>query len=223
MIKNRLLTILSALICWLGLSASENLQIVNLFEGDSLAQLSKEQIETLDFAINLLEENDSVVILPQEVNLLIGDTTKVLYISYPDWHSAYFMKDGKNKKIVVPTYAKTPLGIISSQVIIKNKKQDKYECIVITKISTCANMLAFTGTYMESNIQGVFLKGKMFNNGSIVGEIEGEKQNKVAIYCKGNYHKKYTTQELETLQIFKSDRTEQWIPEKNGIIKQWFE
>jgi hypothetical protein len=69
MIKRKLITIISVLVSWLGLSASENLQIVNLFEGDSLAQLSKEQIETLDFAINLLEENDTVVVLPQEIKL----------------------------------------------------------------------------------------------------------------------------------------------------------
>ena len=213
----------TVLMCWSGILASEKQQVTNLFDGDSFAVLNEDQMEILDFAMNLLIENDSVVILPQEINLLIGDTAKVSYSSYPDWQSAYFYLNSNKNQLVVPTYAKTKFGVIKSQIVVVRKKQDKYKCIVETKVSTDADKIAFTGAYMESNVQGVFLKGKIYNKSSIVGEIEGEEQNKVAIYCKSKYHKKLTTQNIETLQIFKSDVLEQLIPEKNGIIQQWFE
>ena len=69
----------------------------NLFEGDSLAVLNEEQNKLLDSAIGLLIENDSIVLLPQEISQMIGDTAKVCYLSYPDWQSAYFQKSKKNK------------------------------------------------------------------------------------------------------------------------------
>ena len=209
--------------CWANSLASERKQVTNLFEGDTLAVLNEEQMEILDFVMNLLIENDSVVILPQEINLLVGDTIKDHYLAYPDWKSAYYQKDSKNNQLIVPTYAKTPLGIVKSQIVVEQKKSDKYKCLIETQISTSIDEASFTGSYMESNIQGTFLRGKLYNKGVVVGEIEGEKQNKVAIYCKGKYHKKPTTQNIETLQIFKSDIWEQLIPEKNGIIMQWFE
>jgi hypothetical protein len=136
MIKRKLITIISVLVSWLGLSASENLQIVNLFEGDSLAQLSKEQIETLDFAINLLEENDSAIVLPKELGIMLGVGDSINIKSYPDWISAYFYKEKKKMNLIVPTYAETPSGLIRSNMIIKCKKSDEYECMVKTRVST---------------------------------------------------------------------------------------
>ena len=109
--------------------------------------------------------------------MLIGDTTKINYLSYPDWQSAYFQNDNKKKRLVVPAYAETPLGIVKSQIVVEQKKSDKYKCLIESQISTSVDKTPFTGSYIESNIQGEFLKGKLYNKGVVVGEIEGEKYN----------------------------------------------
>ena len=168
---------MTALIYWSVTSAGEKNQITNLFEGDSLAQLNENQCKILSFTLELLAENDSVVVLPQELNMLIGDTTKINYLSYPDWQSAYFQNDNKKKRLVVPAYAETPLGIVKSQIVVEQKKSDKYKCLIESQISTSVDKTPFTGSYIESNIQGEFLKGKLYNKGVVVGEIEGEKYN----------------------------------------------
>ena len=173
MIKNRLLTILSALICWLGLSASENLQIVNLFEGDSLAQLSKEQIETLDFAINLLEENDTVVVLPQEINMLMGDTTSICYLGTPSWNLAYFITSTEKITLRIPIYTKTPVYLIESFLYVyrnKNNNIDSYVCTYMPDNSL------YKGSTMFSSIQGDFLLGKLYKDNEFICRIEGNTQ-----------------------------------------------
>lgn len=218
MIKSRLLTILSVLICWFGISASENIQVVNLFEGDSLAQLNESQTGLLDFAVNLLIENDSVVILPQEVNLLIGDTAKVSYSSYPDWQSAYLQKDDKKNLLVVPTYAETPCGVVRSQMVIDRKKLNKYECIVQTIVSTNGVESPFTGIYIESDIQGIFLLGKVYSNGVVVSELKNN-YNKAKIKAKrprfnNGKERKYPNEQYK----YTVNRTERW--DLNGI-QRW--
>ena len=177
MVRRCFLLVIIALLCCNGALAGEKNQITNLFEGDSLAILNEEQIKTLDFVVTLICENDSIVILPQEINLLIGDTTKINYLSYPDWQLAYFQNDNKKKRLVVPAYAETPLGIVKSQIIVEQKKSDKYKCFIETQISTSVDESSFTGSYIESNIQGEFLKGKLYRKGVNVGEIEVEKYN----------------------------------------------
>ena len=134
----------------------------NLFEGDSLAVLNEEQNKLLDSAIGLLIENDSIVLLPQEISQMIGDTAKVCYLSYPDWQSAYFQKSKKNKNyLYVPTYAETPFGIIGSEIFIEIEEKDSINCFVET-ILPIDNDKGMNTMYIASNIQGDFLRCKAY-------------------------------------------------------------
>ena len=156
------LLIMTALIYWSVTSAGEKKQITNLFEGDSLAVLNEEQNKLLDSAIGLLIENDSIVVLPQEINQMIGDTAKVCYLAYPDWQSAYFKKNNKNKNyLYVPTYAETPFGIIGSEIFIELQEKDSINCFVET-ILPIDNDKGMNTMYIASNIQGDFLRCKAY-------------------------------------------------------------
>lgn len=157
------------------------IEMIPIIVGDSINQLNEEQIETLDFAIYLLIENDSVVILPQEVNLLIGDTAKVNYSAYPDWTGAFFEQKNKNLHLIVPVYAETLAGIIYSQMNVERKRADKFKCVIETPISVetqedISDTGSFSGSHLFSDIKGTFIKGKIYRNGVVVGEIDGEKQ-----------------------------------------------
>lgn len=160
---------------------SEKNNITPVLVNDSINKLSEEQIETLDFTIYLLIENDSIVILPQEVNLLIGDTTKVNYSAYPDWTGAFYEQKNKNLHLTVPIYAETPAGIIYSLMNVERKKADKFKCVIKTPISLekqddTSDTHSFSGSLLISDIKGTFIKGKIYRKGVVVGEIDGEKQ-----------------------------------------------
>lgn len=163
----RLILILSALICWFEISASNKNEVTPLFEGDSLVVLNEEQNILLDSAIGLLIENDSIVVLPQEISQMIGDTAKVCYLSYPDWQSAYFQKSKKNKSyLYVPTYAETPFGVIGSEIFIELEEKDSINCYVET-ILPIDNDKGMNTMYIASNIQGDFLRCKAYKKRDI--------------------------------------------------------
>ena len=60
-----LLFILSTLICWFGISASNKNEVTPLFDGNKLVTLNEVQGKLLDSVITLLIENDSIVIINQ--------------------------------------------------------------------------------------------------------------------------------------------------------------
>lgn len=164
-------------------SAKENIEIERfmVLVGDSINQLNEEQVELLDFAIDLLIKNDSVVVLPQELNLLIGDTAKVNYCAYPDWNEAFFEQKKNKTHLTVPIYAETSVGIIHSQMNIERKKTDKFKCVIETSLSIDSIKQEITsgysGVFLLSEVNGVFVKGEIYRNGSVLGTINGEKSN----------------------------------------------
>ena len=177
MVRRGLLLIMIVLMCWANSLASEKNQIIDLFDGDSLTQLNKKQCEILSFSLELLTENDSSVVLPQELSIMLGDSAVIK--SYPNWKEAYFSKDKKKTNLIVPIYAETPMGIVRSKMIVKCKKDDEYECVIETKVWTSEDKSAFSGVYMESSIDGVFLKGKVYENGLLVSKIENNVKDNV--------------------------------------------
>ncbi len=148
-------------------NTTANNQIVNLFEGDSLAQLNEVQGKLLDSVITLVVENDSVVFIPQELNQMMGDTAKVSYISYPDWSVAYFKKKSKKDYyLYVPTYAETPQGIICSEIFIEFEKDNSINCFVET-ILPIDNEMEMNMMYIASSLQGEFLRSKAYKERDI--------------------------------------------------------
>ena len=190
--KGMILAVMMMLMCCSGAWSKGKVQITNLFDGDSLARLNEEQCDVLNYALYLLEENDSVVMLPLELGIMLGDT--VCFTSYPEWTEAYFQQEKKKTNLIVPTYAVTSSGLLRSKMIVECKKEDEYKCVIETKLRTSADKSAFNGVYMESSIEGNFLKGKMYKNGVVVSNIEDKVKDKKALKRNRYYTKKWYQQ-----------------------------
>ena len=171
--KGMILSVMMMLMCWSGAWARNMKGDVFLFEGDSLAQLNEDQCEVLDYALYLLEENDSVVLLPKEFNLMMGDTTDVKYVGHVDFKSAYFRNYGKSKEntfIRIPVYTETSYGVINSSFYV-NKEDGKCTHYVCTQMP---KNTIYKETSLFSNVNGDFMFGKFLKNGKYV-KILGDK------------------------------------------------
>ena len=174
-------------------------EITNLYDGDSLALLNESQYEMLDYALNLLVANDSVVELPLVFNTMMQDARKEKYVGYTDFKSAYFIND---INLRIPVYTETTHGVINSFFIV-NKKDGKYTHQVYTQMPI--NTI-YKGTSLMSHVDGEFLWGNVYRNGKYEGKKTYKKnKNKDR---KQKYHerkKKYAYEPYE--------------PNKEGVYK----
>ena len=157
--KGMILAVMMMLMCCSGAWAGDK---VYLFEGDSLAQLNKKQKKLLKYAMKE-SGNDSVIFIPMEFNLLMNDTTDFVYVGYPEWDKAYFMKFGRNKKysrLEVPVYAETPYGVIRVWWCFDEVRGEKmhYVCTQLPK------NVKMGGSLLYSEENGRFLRARMMVN-----------------------------------------------------------
>ena len=167
-VKGMILAVMMMLMWWSGALAGDK---VNLFEGDSLIQLNEDQCEVLDYALYLLEENDSVVVLPKEFNLMMGDTIDVKYVGHIDFKSAYFIN---SSWIQIPINTKTTCGVINSDLIVY-KGTSEYKHYVCTPMPINSN---HKGTNLFSYIDGEFIVGRVYQNGKYENKILNKKVKK---------------------------------------------
>ena len=178
--KGIILSAIMMLMCWSGAWAGDK---VYLFEGDSLIQLNKEQCEVLDYALYLLEENDSVVELPLEFNKLMKDARKDNYVGYADFKSAYFIN---SSWIQIPIYTETTCGVINSDLIVY-KETSEYKHYVCTPMPINSN---HKGTNLFSYIDGEFIVGRVYQNGKYENKILNKKVKKSREQAYYEYKKK---------------------------------
>ncbi|MBE6310296.1 MAG: hypothetical protein E7080_04505 [Bacteroidales bacterium] len=155
--------------------AGEKNQITNLFEGDSLAVLNEEQIKILDYAENLVSKNNSIIVLPQELNLLIGDTTSVNYFAFPNWDKSFFVKYDNEHKIVIPMYVESHLSNVLPELHISYYNNGEFSENVYSFIIEKGEAAECKGTYLCSYIQGELIYGKIYKEGKFVCNIKGHK------------------------------------------------
>ena len=179
--KGMILSVIMMLMWWSGAWAEDK---VNLFEGDSLIQLNKEQCEVLDFALYLLAENDSVVELPLEFNKLMKDARKDNYVGHVDFKSAYFIN---SSWIQIPIYTETTCGVINSDLIVY-KGTSEYKHYVCTPMPINSK---HKGTNLFSYIDGEFIVGRVYQNGKYENKILNEKVKKSREQAYYEYKKKH--------------------------------
>lgn len=147
------------------------------------------QQELLEFTNKLLESSNNEIPLPEEYKLLIGDSTEKIYYVKPDWNSVNFNKRNNKDILILPLSTnENKTGKINSRLEVEHKKAEKYRCVVKTFIPSQKSLTnnyskaVFSGVVLESGINGIFTKGRIYSNGIASGEIEGEEQNKVEIW-----------------------------------------
>lgn len=153
---------------------------------NSVEKLTESQQKTLKYTQKLLNELDNKISLPIEIYAILGDTNKrVAPKATPLWKKAYFKKDANWKTLlVVPLKAITPIGVMHSQLYIRSNVENKYYRLVITSLPTPQQLSKdpsvrrdynekFSGISINSNIYGVFLRAFYYQEGDILGQIEG--------------------------------------------------
>ena len=143
------------------------------------------QNELIEFTKKMIESNNQEIVLPLEVNSLVGDSATVAYSANPDWPNIKFSSKKGQELMILPLEVKTSVGTINSQLEVKRLNTRKFHCLVRTFVPiqrSQHNNTKFSGMVLESGVNGTFLKGDIFSNGFKTGDIEGENQNKVTIW-----------------------------------------
>ena len=64
------------------------------------------QNELVEFTKKMIESNNHKIILPLEVNSLIGDSATVAYSANPDWSNINFTTQKSNELMILPLEVK---------------------------------------------------------------------------------------------------------------------
>ena len=172
--KARMMTALVAIASvMLSFTLSAEHQYIN-----SGKKLDKKKTAIFDYTKNLLASSNDVIKLPQEINMLIGDTANMeSYKAVPQWDEAYF-EDGKYK-LVVPLVAESPIGKVHSSLSVSMSGTGCYR-LVVTKLPETAGASdsdKFSGITVNSNVFGIFLRAFVYKNGEITEQFEGNVGN----------------------------------------------
>lgn len=186
------------------------------------------QNELVEFTKKMIESNNHKIILPLEVNSLIGDSATVAYSANPDWSNINFTTQKSNELMILPLEVKTSTGIINSQLEVKRLNTKKFHCLVRTFVPTQGRLqdnTKFSGMVLESGVNGTFLKGNIYTNGFKTGNIEGENQNKVTIWKVTRADKQISSIYNESLKQkaqaeFKKNRSEKNISSWSAKSKE---
>lgn len=137
-------------------------------------KITGEQKGTLEYAKYLLKKNNNKILLPLEVNALLGDTiTNEPYKAVPSWDEAYFEKNNDFKaSLILPLTAKTIKGNIKATLNIMRDENIQY-FRVVNMILNYPEEKDTTSIYISSNIGGIFLHASIFENGKKTGQMEG--------------------------------------------------
>ena len=137
-------------------------------------KLTGPQKGTLAYAKYILKKYDNKIVLPLELNALLGDTvTKERYKATPIWEEAYF-EDIKEFKatLIIPLTAKTTKGDVNAVLNIMRDDNAQYLRIVNMALNYQEEKDT-TNIYISSNLDGVFLHTSVYVNGKETGQLEG--------------------------------------------------
>lgn len=178
MVKCRVLIILVAIINVFNIMA----QGITPIESESLRS---EQKNTLQYAKKILKAQYNKVMLPLEINTLLGDTiTREPYVASPMWNDACFVSDTVfEASLIVPLKANTKNGELISE--LKIFRADKYTfCrVVSTQISYMPNDTTTLSIDINSNLDGIMLMTSVYENDVLQGQVTGVSSSYGVVDC----------------------------------------
>lgn len=138
--------------------------------------LTGSQKRALIYTKELLNLKDNVILLPLEINALIGDTiTKEQYQATPHFEEAYFEEDKNfSVSLIVPLTVKCNMGVIKSFLYVNSNGHSEFYRILKTVLPIHINNTK-NETYflITSNIDGIMLRTILYDNNKIVEQIDG--------------------------------------------------
>lgn len=193
----KIIFLLVSLLCVMNINAKDITYV------KECEKMDKEQEAVYEYAKKLLQDNGGVVLLPNEIFSIIGDTAqyenpeaKVL------WDKAYF-KRGPNWKctLIIPLRARTPIGVMNSFLYVRSNNRNVYHRSVVTTLPSKDYLASkskidpddskYSGYAIHSNIEGVFLRAFYYVNGKCKTQIEGVMGNEGVVDSKIQYNQSY--------------------------------
>ena len=168
MVKCRVLIILVAIISVFNIMA----QGVTPIKSENL---SSEQENTLRYAKKILKAQDNKVMLPLEINALLGDTiAPEPYRATPVWNDAYFVSDTTfEASLIIPLKVATNNGELFSELKILGVDKYTFCRVVTTPISFLENDSLSYRININSNLVGILLVASVYENDVFKGQVMG--------------------------------------------------
>ena len=208
--------LLIAIVSILGISCSSNKKVIYANE---VKTLNENQQSLIEHTKNTFESNGNNILLPAELNVLLGDSvTSKNILAQPIWENAYFVKDEKAKVLVVPMKANHNDVELCSDLIVA--KKDKVYSNMVSTYLECKNEATTEYIQIESSTKGEFYNAKIFDeNNNVVATYgiediivtdENRKETK-----KSNSLRKNTQVTFVKSRVGRKNMDRQWKRETN--------
>lgn len=148
-----------AIVLILNISCANSKKVVYANE---IKKLNDNQHCLLDHAKNTYYTGDNKILLPIELNMLLGDSAAVQNIeTHPQWDDAYFVKDIEDDVLIVPMKSNLNNVELFSDLIVM-KKDSLYPKIVSTYLEY-KNDKTTEYLHIESTIKGGFYRAMIYD------------------------------------------------------------
>lgn len=159
--------------------------------------LNSGQKNTLQYAKKILKAQGNKIMLPLEVNALIGDTiTPEPYIATPMWDDACFVSDSTfEASLIIPLKADIKNGYLLSSLKILSADKYTFLRMITTPISYIENDTLSYEIEIDSNLSGIMLMTSFYENNVLKGQAKGVADSFGVVDCtyKSNYSFDYET------------------------------
>lgn len=147
--------------------------------------LNNEQKNTLQYAKKILKAQDNKVMLPLEINALLGDTiAPEPYIATPVWNDACFVSDTAfEASLIVPLKANTKNGELFSELKILGADKYTFCRVITTQISCQPNDTVTFSIDINSNINGIMLMVSVYENDVLKEQSTGISSSLGVVDC----------------------------------------
>ena len=164
--------LLITIVSILGISCSSNKKMIYANE---VKKLNENQQSLIEHTKNTFESNGNNILLPAELNVLLGDSvTSKNILAQPIWENAYFVKDKKAKVLVVPMKAIHNDVELCSDLIVA--KKDKVYSNMVSTYLECKNEATTEYIQIESSTKGELYNAKIFDkNNNVIATYDGIK------------------------------------------------
>lgn len=138
--------------------------------------LTGSQKRTLIYTKDILKLKDNEILLPLEVNALIGDTiTNEQYKATPNLKEAYFEENKDfSVSLIVPLTVECNMGVIKSYLYVNSNGHSEFYRILKTVLPIHNNNIK-NETYflITSNLDGIMLRTILYDNNKIIEQMDG--------------------------------------------------
>ena len=178
--KVLILSTIIALIGVLGVNAQDIIPV------DSVQLLNKGQKNTLQYAKKVLKSQDNKVMLPLEINALLGDTINPMpYEATPIWEEACFVNDSAyESSLMIPLKTKTLNGEVISVLNVIGVDKYTFCRFVTTQISYSPDICID----VDSNLEGIMLVTTLYEHNELKGQALGVSTSYGVVDCTYKYN-----------------------------------